>query len=377
MSVVPLAVEPPARKLSRTLLGASPGEDLVGHVGYLTPNKRPELMIDAFARLLVLRPASRLVILGADRTNGALADALAAEPAAAARTTVTGYVPDGLLAGLVAALDVVIAFRGPHLGESSGPSATALAQGVPLVTQRIGAWADLPREVALWVPVGPDEPYSLARTLDAVLDDPELRGRLSRAGREYATRELGWSRIAAATAEIILQSRDLPPLSDLTAPPLPEWPPDGSGRDFEPYALGLADGTVVGFGAPISENRCPGFPPMVDGRPRRDPVDDPTPTEGAPWIARVSLADGEHLVAADGRIRTPAGEIDDGLVADVRFPLVDAVASPDRDGILMTDAHGHLFGFGAARAPAGLRRSPTRPVVAVAYATADSLLSQD
>jgi glycosyltransferase involved in cell wall biosynthesis len=44
----------------------------------------------------------------------------------------------------------------------------------------------------------PNDPESLARSLGALLDDPQLRERLGKAGRERVERELSWEHSSRA-----------------------------------------------------------------------------------------------------------------------------------------------------------------------------------
>jgi glycosyltransferase involved in cell wall biosynthesis len=82
------------------------------------------------------------------------------------------------------------------------PAAEAMASGVPLVATTGGALPEVTGpdgEAALCVP--PDDPDALAVAIERLLDDAELRARLSGAGRARVLERFTWERTARATAE--------------------------------------------------------------------------------------------------------------------------------------------------------------------------------
>ena len=85
----------------------------------------------------------------------------------------------------------------PSLAEGFGlPVLEAMVRGTPVCCSEIGALREVAGDAALYF--DPNDVDSIANALQRVLDDAELRARLSRLGRERA-RRFAWTETAAAT----------------------------------------------------------------------------------------------------------------------------------------------------------------------------------
>lgn len=162
-------------------------------VGRLAPEKRFDLLIDAFAALRRKRPEARLTIHGEG----------AERPALEARIRERGLLDEVRLSGYASDLDAVhrdadlyvCTSRREGLGNAM---IEAMARGVPVVS------VDCPHgprhllrggEAGRIIPC--DEPAPIADAMDAVLGDPALRRRYVEAGFEVA-REYHVPRAVAA-----------------------------------------------------------------------------------------------------------------------------------------------------------------------------------
>ena len=66
-----------------------------------------------------------------------------------------------------------------------------MASGLPVVVSDISELTDLVADGRNGLVVGVDDPDALTRALRVLLDDPDLRARLGRAGREFVEDRAG------------------------------------------------------------------------------------------------------------------------------------------------------------------------------------------
>jgi glycosyltransferase involved in cell wall biosynthesis len=110
------------------------------------------------------------------------------------RVRFLGWVEDDELEGLYRA---ATCFVFPSLAEGFGlPVLEAMARGVPVACSRIGPLEEVAGDAALYFE--PTDVVDLARAIDSLLSDVELRTRLAEAGRKRA-HEFTWAQTAEAT----------------------------------------------------------------------------------------------------------------------------------------------------------------------------------
>ena len=202
-----MAMAPPddeARRETRTALGVGPADFLLAYLGYIYEGKGIETLLKAFQILSRRHGEVRLILVGGalartdpDRPSYAqdlldLADRLGI----ADRIRWTGEYgwdsQDGsrylrAADAFVLAMDV-----GVQLNNSS--FAAAAAHGLPIVATR-GSRLEAPfvdRENVLLCP--PKDPELMAAAIEALLDDPALRARLSAGSRRFADEWFSWPR---------------------------------------------------------------------------------------------------------------------------------------------------------------------------------------
>jgi glycosyltransferase involved in cell wall biosynthesis len=195
--VIPLAVQPPAGMAgSNAFLDRFPqlrDRSLVVFLGRLASKKRPELVVEAFRRVLPLRPNSHLVIAGPD--DGQLAPLKRAVAAARLESTVTfpGLVGGETKGGLLSAASVLVL---PSDWENFGVSvAEAMAYGVPVViTPGVDISGEV-REAAAGVVVDQDS-ESIADGIQQLLADPERAHMMGQRGRTLVEERFNWNTVA-------------------------------------------------------------------------------------------------------------------------------------------------------------------------------------
>lgn len=169
-----------------------PGPDpVVLFFGLLRPYKGIEVLLRAFAEI----DGARLWIVGRPRLPLAPLLALASESV----TFVPRYVTDDELAACFRRADVVVLpYARSERFDQSGVLATALAFGKPIVLTRVGGFSEVAATGAALL-VDPDDEHALQAALQAVLNDPAARERLSSAARHAATGPYSWEEAARRT----------------------------------------------------------------------------------------------------------------------------------------------------------------------------------
>jgi len=129
------------------------GSPVLGCFGHVNESKRIPQLLEAFARL---GPDARLLLVGSWSPRLPLIEL----PPSVIRRD---YVAEHELWRLLAACDAVVSLRWPTMGETSASAVRALSVGKPLIVSDVGAFRELPDEVAIKVPVGDGE-------IDALLE---------------------------------------------------------------------------------------------------------------------------------------------------------------------------------------------------------------
>ncbi len=174
-----------------------PGAPLFGCFGHVNESKRVPQLAAAFARLRERRPDAGLLLVGSWSQRLPPIEL----PGGVIRRD---YVPEHELWSLLAACDAVVGLRWPTMGETSASAVRALSLGKPLVVSDVGAFRELPDEVAIKVPVGDGEIDALERALERAATSPELGA----AARRLAETEHRLERVADAYAAALTESVD-------------------------------------------------------------------------------------------------------------------------------------------------------------------------
>jgi glycosyltransferase involved in cell wall biosynthesis len=177
---------------------------LVLTVTPMRAHKNLERLLAAFAGIDSSRPPV-LVVPGYSTPYGRRLRELAARSPAADRIRFVGWVDNATLDGLYRAADC---FVFPSLAEGFGlPVLEAMIRGTPVACSNATSLPEVAGEAALYF--DPNDAAAITASLTRLLEDAELRRRLSEAGRERA-RRFSWDATARATLESYarLVSRD-------------------------------------------------------------------------------------------------------------------------------------------------------------------------
>ncbi len=198
--VTPLGVEPAFFEIARQREQRAP-QPYILCVSTLHPHKNLETLVSAFARLRRRRPELRLVLAGlrgfhADKLVR-LISSLGLEDA----VEVPGWMPRSALYALYRD---ALAFVYPSRFEGFGlPVLEALAAGLPTACSRIEPLVSLADEAALLFDPGSEE--ALLEAMTRLIEDADLRARLSRAGPQQASR-YPWRRTAELTLAALVEA---------------------------------------------------------------------------------------------------------------------------------------------------------------------------
>jgi glycosyltransferase involved in cell wall biosynthesis len=174
---------------TRAGLGLPPDALVLGAVGRVEPQKRFDLLIDAFAGLAASRPRLHLVIAGDGSRRAEIEARRAALGGLAARVHLLGQRSD--VADLHHAFDVFV-----QASDYEGtPNAVleAMALETPIVATSAGGTAEIAHDGvhAAIVPIG--DGAALARAIAGLLDDPPRRRALAAAARARVEGDLSFA----------------------------------------------------------------------------------------------------------------------------------------------------------------------------------------
>ena len=176
------------------------GRPRIGYVGRLAPQKRADLLVEAFGRM---RERAWLVVVGDGPDRGRVHELAVGLPG----VLLTGFVEHTAVPGVLASLDVLVL---PSAYEEMGSVLTeAMASGLPVVASDVGGIPEVVRDGVTGLLVPPGDVGALATALDRLAADPELRARLSAGARDRAV-DYAWPRLAGRVAAVYAGVREGP-----------------------------------------------------------------------------------------------------------------------------------------------------------------------
>src|SRR3984893_3463832 len=175
---------------------------LIGIFGHLKPYKRIAESLRAFRRLLRVEPRAKMILVG-ERHPDLAVDSLIRTLDLGGHVRVLGFTPIEDFAGYIAACDIVLNLRYPTVGETSGSLLRSLGLGRAVLVSEVGAFAELPDDICLKVPVGADEEDLIFEYLNLLVSKPGMAKALGAHAREYVSRECNWDTAAQRYASFL------------------------------------------------------------------------------------------------------------------------------------------------------------------------------
>lgn len=231
------ATDASARAAARAELGIAPETFLVATFGFVTPHKRLEPTLSAFAELRRRRPAAELWICGEVSPHFDLASILRQFGTDGVR--VTGRLDLAVFHAAMRATDVAVNLRHPTGGETSASLLRLLGTGVPTVVTDTGSFAELPDGVVAKLPIDDCESELLLALLLRLADDGALRQGLARSARRHVAEHHALDAAAGAYAAAISRLAGCDP-APAAVPPLAR-----GGTDDPRTALAAALGAAL------------------------------------------------------------------------------------------------------------------------------------
>lgn len=288
----PAADEAAGRDLRRRF-GLPEDRPVIGSFGFQTPIKRTVSALRALVapgledvHLLIVGQAAPVMDLEGEARRAGVAE----------RVHILGFLPFEDFGAAIAAVDLCLNLRYPTAGETSASLLRVLAAGRPAIVSDYAQFADLPREVALRVPLGEEEPAALAAMLRELIADPARLRAMGEAAREHVRRRHDPARAAEAVVEACREMAGLEPPGDDPGG-RPEVPPPSS------LAWGKLPGELEVEGADL---------PWAEGERRRLAIRLRN-TGFARWLAGERGPGGVAVVV---KLFTDGGEDREDLLAD-------------------------------------------------------------
>lgn len=185
--VIPNGIDPtpPAPRPLRPLVAAPDDVPLVGSMGRLVPQKAPEVLVDAWARVAAARPDVRFVLIGDGAPEVASSiDAALERPPLAGRARRLPFLADA--AAHLGDLDLFVLTSRFEGGPYS--PLEAMRAGVAVVLTDVVGNRDAVADGRSGVLVAPDDPAATAAAVLALLADGSRRAALVSGGAEQVGR---------------------------------------------------------------------------------------------------------------------------------------------------------------------------------------------
>lgn len=179
------------------------GLPLIGCVARFAAGRGHETLLEAFRRLLAMRPEARLLLVGKGERRDAFVE-LMSRLGLERQALFAGY-RDADLPAVLAALDVFV-LLGSGSDESCRAALEAMAAGRPVVAARTAALPDAVVDGETGLLVDRASPEDVASAIERLLADPETRRAMGEAGRRRAAALFTPEHHAAAMEAIYLEA---------------------------------------------------------------------------------------------------------------------------------------------------------------------------
>jgi glycosyltransferase involved in cell wall biosynthesis len=180
--------DPNQRAPARTTYGLAPGDIVIGAVGRLEPQKRFDLLIEAFAKLATSRPALRLLIAGEGSLRGALHAQIEAR-GLGSRCRLTGQSD---VIPFHHAIDLFV--QSSEYEGTPNVVLEAMALETPFVATDVGGTGELFQDGVHGLLIQPRDQAALVGAVERILSDPAAARQRALAARRVVETDLSFDR---------------------------------------------------------------------------------------------------------------------------------------------------------------------------------------
>ena len=236
---------------ARAALGLPPDAFVVASFGFITPAKRLDVALRAFARLRREVPTAVYLLVGEVSPHYDFGAILTADLAPG--VTVVGRTElDRFLLHMLAA-DVTINLRYPSAGETSGTLIRLLGMGKPVIVSHTGAFSEIPDDCCAKIDLDETEEELLAAVLLRLATDEPLRRRMGENARRHMATHHTLEGSARAYADFVREIATARPRPQTfrPVPPLAPYPPEDVFSDLA--AAVAAEAADLGVGEEDTE----------------------------------------------------------------------------------------------------------------------------
>lgn len=203
MGIPLLATSSQAKARAREELGLSSDCLLVASFGFISREKRVEVLLSAFACLLQDRPEARCMLVGQPLADYGV-ETLVRSKGLEEHVTLTGYLPYDAYREIMQATDIAVNLRYPTMGETSASVLRLLSLGVPTIVSKVGWFDELPDDCCYKVSPGKGEEEALWRWMRHLASDRQERKEMGERARNYVANNHSLDEAARCYVALIL-----------------------------------------------------------------------------------------------------------------------------------------------------------------------------
>ncbi|WP_138755239.1 glycosyltransferase [Paenibacillus sinopodophylli] len=185
------------KEVIRRKLNINNSKFILGVFGHVIPNKRVDLIIKSFSRLMKTNPDTELYIVGHAEAEIKQQLAKLSKKLNADKSIKFIESPDiTIFKEYIKACDICINLRWPTMGETSATLTRALGYGIPCIVSNVGSYTEYPDDIVWKVDVDNYEEDLLLGYLLELRNNKSLTHEMSQLSRRYMREKHSFENVA-------------------------------------------------------------------------------------------------------------------------------------------------------------------------------------